>query len=351
MPMLTPEVFAMTKKNSGILLAFVLALLPVSYNVSYGGLFEKSVEADPNKEYILSERNGPWLIHVRAFDGPNARQQANALVLEIRKNLRCEAYLYERTFVHDVNSDFGLARNPNNKTTLRYKNQAKDEEIAVVIGNFPSVEDNHFKKTLAAVKQYQPKSLQNPAAPGQTVLIRAFGFANPMLPPSNAEGFVDKFVESINIKRQYTLLRNPGLYTVQIATFSGRTVFQQDEIKDIESGKKAFSKRKISELEVGERAAVQLCKALREQGVEAYEFHSRDESIVTVGSFNSYGQRLPNGTVQYDPAVLQIIQRYQGQPVAPGSGGGQRLTYKPVIISGVECDAAPKITEVPRCRR
>ncbi|MDR3232329.1 MAG: hypothetical protein LBT46_01445 [Planctomycetaceae bacterium] len=329
----------------------LLTLLLFSQASAYGGLFSKSVEADPNKEYILSERNGPWLIHVKAFAGPNARQQANALVLELRKTLHYEAFLYEKTFIHDVNTDFGITKNPNSGTKLRYKNQKKDEEFAVVVGNFPSLEDNNFKKTLAAIKQYQPKSLQNPVVLEQTVLVRAFGFANPMLPPFSGEGVVDKFIESININRPYTLLRNPAHYTVQIATFTGRTIIQQDEIREIENGTRTFSKRKTSELEIGERAAAQLCKALREQGVDAYEFHSRYESVVTVGSFQSYGQKLPNGATQFDPAVLQIIQRYQGQPIVPGSGGGHQLTYKPVIIAGVECDAAPKIIEVPRCRR
>lgn len=332
------------------ILGFALSLFFLLHTAANAGLFNKAVEANPEKEYLLSEQDGPWLIHVKAFTGPNARQQANALVLELRKSLNCKAFLYERTFVHDVYQDFGLAKDPNSKKVLRYRNQAKDEEFAVVIGNFPSLEDNNFKKTLAAVKKYHPQNVQSTIAGMPVSLSLAFGFANPMQPPVAGEGTVDKFVESININRQYTLLRNPARYTVQIATFSGRTVMQQDEIQAIENGTKSFSKRKFSELELGERAAVQLCKALREQGFEAYEFHSRYESIVTVGGFNHYGRKLPNGATDFDPAVLQIVQRFQGQPVTPADGA-QRLTYKPVIVAGVECDAAPKIIEVPRCRR
>jgi hypothetical protein len=90
--------------------------------------------------------------------------------------------------------------------------------------------------------------------------------------------------------------------------------------------------------------------------------------MVTVGSFNSYGRELPDGTVQYDPQIVAIIQQYQGQPIAnqqkssynsPMVLDGVKVktfsvptpTYQPVVINGVECDAQPQIIEVPRCRR
>jgi hypothetical protein len=82
---------------------------------------------------------------------------------------------------------------------------------------------------------------------------------------------------------------------------------------------------------------------LRERGIEAYEFHDRYGSIVTVGSFDQIEHRLPNGTVRYLPAIEQIIRQYQGQL----SGN----SYNPVIIDGVECDLVPRIIEVPRARR
>jgi len=44
-----------------------------------------------------------------------------------------------------------------------------------------------------------------------------------------------------------------------------------------------------SELEAAAEKAHRLAKALRMKGYDAYEFHDRYASIVTVGSFNSAG--------------------------------------------------------------
>ncbi|GHT22691.1 hypothetical protein FACS189419_05600 [Planctomycetales bacterium] len=335
------------KRNLGTVVFFMLFAVtlfagPKEFFQNFGN---KSVEAEPGKEYILTETDGPWLIHLKAFSGTAARQDADALVFELRKSLNLNAFQYEMSFVHDVNQDFRTLNNPRSKYQKKYLNSGREKQYAVVVGNFPSMEDKSFKKALETVKGYNPKCLQNKPGAVPLPLARSFGFANPLVTPANQSAVVDKFIESININRPYTLLRNPYRYTVRIATFSGRTIIRQDEIEAIENGRKQFSSRKVSELEMGERAATRLCKALRAQGIEAYEFYSRNDSIVTVGGFSSFGRTLPDGTIQYDPAVLQIVQRYQGQPITTGGQAG----YKPVIIADVECDPSPKIIEVPRC--
>ncbi|GHT44851.1 hypothetical protein FACS189454_03330 [Planctomycetales bacterium] len=330
-------------------IAFCFALCLLLRTAVFAGPAEffqnlgKNVEAETGKEYVLTDANGPWLIYVQSFSGQIGRQEANTLVYELRKSFRLNAYLYEITFVHDVKNDF----KKNEAKKKHYLKSGIEQNYAVVVGNFSSLEDNQFKKTLAAVKQCQPKCLQKGSGSSPQPFVRAFGFANPLLPPENQRGTVDKFIESINANRPYTLLRNPRRYTVQIATFTGHTVMQQNQIDEIESGRRAFSNRKMSELEIGEKAAVNLCAYLRKQGIEAYEFHDRYCSMVTVGSFDSYGRELPDGTIQFDPQIAAIIKQYQGQPIT----SPQKTSYKPVKINGVECDPQPQIIEVPRCRR
>jgi hypothetical protein len=204
-----------------------------------------------------------------------------------------------------------------------------------MIGNFPSLDDNQFKKVIEEVRKCQPASLKSKASP--LPFAMAFGLANPMLPPPHQRGVVDPYIESINLTRPYTLLRNQRRYTVQIATFTGRTEYYKasDKIPDIN--------QKKSDLEKGEAAAVKLCKTLRERGVEAYEFHDRYASIVTVGGFDQPSRRMADGTIVIDPQVQQIIQQYQGQITG--------TSYNPVIINGIECDAQPRLIEVPRVRR
>ena len=305
----------------------------------------KTVEADPNKEYLLTEAEGPYLIFVTSFSGPTAQQDAHSLILEFRKSFKWNAFLYEKTFVYDANKDFKHIQNPYFKTKIKYQNPGSGTKFAVLVGNFVSLDDKQFEKTLTEIRKCNPASLKNKTA-SETPFSLAFGLANPMLPPENQHGFVDSLIESINKNRPYTLLRNSRRYTVQIATFkgyatyAGPNVIQQGGIRSLKEGK-----NQMSELEMGEQAAITLCKTLRERGVEAYEFHDRYASIVTVGSFDYYGQMMPDGTMMPDPQVQQIIQQYQGQLDSKAN------SYKPVIINGIECDLQPRVIEVPRVRR
>lgn len=319
----------------------------------------KSVEADPKKEYLLSEVNGPWLIHVTAFNGPNGRKEANELIYDLRKNHKFKAYLYEQKFVNDLRQEGNRPQSAYSRP-LKYLKTGTSVEYAVVIGDFQSPEDQNFQKTLQAVKQCRPECLMkkqtsmNYAAwrggmsrqTDRGPLYMSFGITNPKLPPESKRGTVDKFIESINAQRPYSLLNCPNRYTVQVATFTGKVVIKPDEIKEIEGGRKPFSVRKVSELEMGEQAAVKLCRILRDEGFEAYEFHDRYASIVTVGSFNDIGQKLPNGMVNYHPGITAIINRFQGSVATQGA----LTSYEPVRFDDIECDIQPRIIEVPRKR-
>ncbi len=89
----------------------------------------------------------------------------------------------------------------------------------------------------------------------------------------------------------HSLLDCPGKYSVQVATFKGQVIIKQNEIEAIESGKKQLS----SDLADAAMKAHQLTEALRMKGYEAYEFHDRYASIVTVGSFDSVGTPRADG--------------------------------------------------------
>ena len=298
----------------------------------------KKVEADPRKAYALTETEGPYLIFVTSFFGPTAPQDAHSLVLELRKSFKWHAYVFEKTFEHDASKDFGHMRSSGPRAKPKYLNPGRGTEYAVVIGNFPSLEDRQFKKTLEDVRKCQPSSLKN-KAPGTTYSL-SFGLANPLLAQV---GTVDPFVKSFNEERPFSLLRNPYRYTVQIATFTPRAYMKPDEIKAIEEGKRSFSNRQVSDLEMGEQAAAKLCQTLRKQGVEAYEFHDRYSSIVTVGGFDQHTPLMLDGRGSTNPQVQRTIERFQARM----SGA----SFNPVIVAGIPCDAEPKVVEVPRVRR
>ena len=71
-------------------------------------------------------------------------------------------------------------------------------------------------------------------------------------------------------------------------------------------------------VEAAEKAH-KLTEALRAKGVEAYEFHDRSSSIVTIGSFDSVGTPQPNGQIELNPQIHAIMQQYGAdRSIAPG---------------------------------
>ena len=92
--------------------------------------------------------------------------------------------------------------------------------------------------------------------------------------------------------------------------------------------KSFFSLQKKDEhnplVEAAENAHL-LTKELRAHGFDAYEFHDRTESIVTIGSFDQTAQRLPDGRVVVIPEVQKIVQMFDASydtPADPLTGIG-----------------------------
>ena len=101
-----------------------------------------------------------------------------------------------------------------------------------------------------------------------------------------------------------------------------------------------------NKLEIAAEKANRLTLALRKQGVEAYEFHDRHESLVTIGSFESEGTPLSDGNVDINQEILKIMRTYgaaqrqlPGQPV---------LGLQPRMLENIAFDIQPMPMKVPR---
>ena len=98
-----------------------------------------------------------------------------------------------------------------------------------------------------------------------------------------------------------------------------------------------------------------LCAALRKQGVEAWEFHDRDCSFVTIGSFDSFGTPNADGTTEMDPEIFKLMEKYKGK-IIDAKGGYEAYTAN-VEIKGkgrekvkmeIPFDIQPVIIMVPQ---
>ena len=328
------------------------------------------IEADPKKEYKLSEGNGPWMIMACSFRGEGAQQQAQDLVVELRKRYKLPAYTYKKKFNTDKVQGRGIDRY-GEPVKMKYANQIDPEEVAVLVGDYASVDDPEAQKVLKKLKVTIPDACKQKDDKNNNLSLASWreiqktaqeqlgvaqkdkgpmGHAmiapNPLLP---GDFFVNKgldpLVVEMNKNVPNSLLDCPGKYTVQVATFKGQVVLKQNEIKAIEDGKKEFK----SGLAEAALKAHDLCEALRMKGYDAYEFHDKSASIVTVGSFDSVGTPLPDGRTELNPQILRIMKTFAAEPPKPELHTGQNVLNTPVkSLAGINFDVQPIPVQVPR---
>ncbi len=344
----------------------------------------KRVEVDPKASYMIQREHGPWMIMAATFAGDGAEQQARELVLELRSQHKLESYLHRIEFDHSGETMTGRGVDRYGKPQrMKYLNErnAHSDQFAVLVGNYSSLEDPTAEKELQRIKGMEPKSLDivelaksNRKTYQQLVGFRlsqkvsdtqrlqstlakqyqgdgkimvrnstrqygpmgsAFLTRNPLLPEDQTEdNIVDKFVYDMNKDVKHSLLNCSGKYSVKVATFTGTVVVDQKQIRRIQQD--GSMKSRLAEAAL---RAHELCEALRIKGYEAYEFHDRCASIVTVGSFDSVGTPRADGKIEINPQVLQTMKRFSVDPIT-GSA--------PETLVGIPFDVQALPVVVPR---
>lgn len=365
----------------------------------FGGFaFFKQVAADPDNPYPLAQSNGPWMIMAATFaardignpaEAERGRQEAYAqareLVHELRREHKLEAYTFVRRIdVEDTVQGRGI--DPRGRPRrMRYQHKPSSEEVAVLVGNYVAVDSAEAERDLKIVKDIDPKSLdleelsrqgrrtyqqlvgyrlrQKTLTPEQFLKANpvnwlqgsknvqvnnvtreygpmgsAFVTRNPLLPKEEFKTpYVDRVVYEMNKDidpPEQSLLNCKGKYTVQVATFTGAVVMDQKKIREVENGLSQIDSR----LAEAATKANQLARALRQKGYEAYEFHDRNASIVTVGSFDTAGTPRPDGKLEMNPMMLQVIRVFGPDPLTgrpksfPSLGIPFDLQPTPVVV-------------------
>jgi hypothetical protein len=319
----------------------------------------KATEAISN-DYSLTQENGPWLIVAASFNGDGAEKQAGDLAKELRDRYRLPAYLHEMNFDFSNEAPGRGLDEYGAPVRRRYQRGDRVRELSVLVGDFSSIDDPDAQQTLERVKSLQPDALNvdvNQTSQSMAQVRRfedalleklgkprkrgpmgqAFFTRNPLLP---REYFVpkgvDAFVAKMNQGVEHSLLDCPGKYTVQVATFRGKTILQTSAQEE-PSGKSFWSRKKKADrnplVEAAENAHL-LTQELRSHGFDAYEFHDRTESIVTIGSFTQAGQQLPDGRLVAMPGIQKIIETFGATydtPADPLTGIGNDVRTQRLV--------------------
>ena len=296
-------------------------------------IFQRDVSAElKDIRYELSEEEGPWMILATTFVGSNAKLRAEKAAEEIRKELRLPAYIYREKF--DFTGSMG-GTPQSRQRRMRYANAYEYEAYAVLVGEYDSVQHGNIDRDLARLKTHdlaiyrdpnEVKAEINTQTPASTIkayshklfqsrkgrkkgpMANAFVTRNPMLPEEYFSApKVDSFVRQLNEDKQFSLLECDGKYTVVVCTFEGLGTI-------VEPGGRMQQKLKfepsIERLDKFAADAGKMVRQLRKDGQEAYQFHDRYRSIVTVGSFDELGRELPGGGFEYAPEIRRVMKKY-----------------------------------------
>jgi hypothetical protein len=272
------------------------------------------IEAIPGKEYHLTKQHGPWMIMVASFrsaspdgvvqDGKTPDVIAEQLMLELRqKGIPAYTYRYEPPD-EKVKTVDRLGREETREFLSQYR------QVCVIAGNYSSIDDPKAQKSLAYIKRFQPQCLAQRGVSWlktnrrQGPLGGAFLTVNPILTPDEVKSRErDPLLVKLNSGNRYALHENPGQYTLVIATFAGKSMAHLGDSNSPEA-EEAF--RVDDDLDKASLDAWELTVALRElkTNIDAYVWHDRYQSVVTVGAFDS-----PN-----DPAIKRYVQVFGPTP-------------------------------------
>jgi hypothetical protein len=279
------------------------------------------------------------------FAGDGAEEQARELALEFRSKYNVPAYVHQMTF--DL-GDERVGRGIDERgapVKMRYQKGNQIREIAVILGDFPAIDDPQAVALLEHVKRLKPDALSTEGGRETTqtlVHLRrlqkatieriardnvsgpmrgAFICRNPVLPPEYfVPRGVDNFVANMNKGVAHSLLDCPNRYTVQVAHFEGKVSIEGAAT----TGQTQRRKKQLEDpLIVAAENAHELTVALRAKGWDAYEFHDRDKSLVTVGSFDDV-EVLPDGRLaprrQEERIIIQTFGAAYNSPANPVLG-------------------------------
>lgn len=265
---------------------------------------------EPIEPYLLTTRNGPFMVMARTFRGPDAVRYAQALVIELRHDFHLPAYIFYPKVQprHSLIRGVPPTASPDTMTAQlkspeRYRTY---DEAAVLVGDAKTIKEQ--AKLLHHVKSLHPKSIE--ALPNIFGIKRnkglktALGTTNPLVPAQYLyPESTDPVVARMN-SGPHSIYNCPGNYTLQIGYFTGRSTIQSKSDPEDPS---FFSndKLKASPLQSAGKDAELLAEKLaktdeiRQAGYKVYTYHDRFASYVTVGGFKS----------DHDPAAEELRKK------------------------------------------
>ena len=333
------------------------------------------IDATRGREYGLTKDHGPWMILVASIrdvpeerrlsegKGVSARDAANELVYELR-NKKIPAYVWSADRVVDqVETVDRRTGQPRQRSFI-----AQQGRIVVLAGNYAAASDWKAQKTLDFIKErFRSRVLEDERngglyrpTPGRpTPMSGAFLTMNPLLSPEEVMSRrTNPLIRRLNTGIEHSLLKNRGKYTLVIASFHGQSATQISAGNKLQRLMRSFDAKIGESLDNAALKAFRLAHAMRDatsngydKDYEAWVFHERHKSVVTIGSFDSSD----------DPRIRALYQLFSAKPRSDPSTGNQVLAAEVFTVPRQPApgkapdfswffDPSPQLIEVPRLR-
>jgi hypothetical protein len=276
---------------------------------------------------VLKAEHGPWLIIAASLEGEQAQSLAIELARELRQKHHLASYVLPKQFDYSQTVP-GSGIEPNGRQRrMRHMHDERIDSYGVLIGDFSSLDDPSLKETLQQVKQLFPETLAKQTESANSVsafkklmrsadqsakppMATAFVTRNPLLPEDFFQTpAVDSFVYKLNKNADHSLLKAKGRFTVRVATFRGADAVV---LQNSRTAQQATEKGATDQLEFAVVQANLMANVLRDAGFDAFEFHDRNSSIVTVGSFDSLGNEDKAGKFIYALEIQEVQKKFGG---------------------------------------
>lgn len=271
-----------------------------------------NLPTEPIEPYLLTKEAGPFMVMAHTFRGPDAVRWAQALAMELRSQNQLMAYVYFKK-IKPMNSN--VRGVPPTAAPEDGEGRISEPEIyriydeaVVLVGDAQTMKD--AEALLAVVKKIKPAFLSNVPSifPWRTGagLKKAIVTANPLVP---AEALFareeDPLVERMN-HGPYSLYNCPGPYTLVVARFVGRSTFG-DPDKEFLKDDNLKTSPLVKASDDAELLAAELNKdvQLKQAGYQAFVYHDRNRSVVTLGQFNT---KIEQEKLARDPKIQSIRQ-------------------------------------------
>ena len=286
---------------------------------------------EPIEPWLLTKDAGPFMVLAKSFRGPQAERLALALAKELRHDYGLPTYILRtkdfagKSMIRNVPPTATEAQRQAILTAPE-KDRSLDE-AAVLVGNEKSLEDS--LTLMHKVKKIKPRCLDEMPTlfgwrKGQG-LSTALRTTNPYVPAQNlypGRKAGDKLVAQMNSGPR-SIYNCPGRYTIQVAEFGGRAVFNPSE-KDASLFDGSWLKKSplMTAADDAEQLAENLSRdpEIQRTGAQPYVYHDRTSSKVLIGSFQD--PKDPSASKLHETLLkvtYSLTQKTKGLMFAPAN--------------------------------